>query len=71
MKKILPYLEQRILDDIIRPALTEIKTEDSGNGLTAFSNKQTLHFDILLQRIKGFYEANGGTEWNKVIKKVS
>lgn len=60
----LTYLEKKVLDDVIRPALSEEQPDHLYGRIT---RSQTLNFSALLEKLEDFYKHNGGIEWERVL----
>lgn len=58
----LTFLEKKLLDEIIRPALGPVKYDYRGSG-------QTVIFSILLSSVKEFYHRHEGpmADWHRVV----
>ncbi len=68
-REILTYLERKVLNEIVRPALSSPKN-DSLYGEKTIS--ETLDFSDLLQGIKDFYLKNNGdiSKWNYLMLEI-
>lgn len=70
-EKKISLIEQKLLEEVIRPAITTTRKKPVRTEFYIASGVgYTLHFDILLKKIKEFYKRNEGKEWNKVIIKA-
>lgn len=65
MNQLLTPLEKKILDEVVRPALTQEKPDILGSRSTT---SETLDFSKLLLGVRAFYWNNGGHEWDRVLR---
>ena len=65
-REILTHLERKLLNEVVRPALSQEKPDFLGGTQTT---SETLDFKELLSGVKRFHQANGGNpnHWHKMI----
>lgn len=68
MKDEISPLERRFIEEVLRPVIkTEFSRPQTTELYTLTGYSETLNFPDLLRKLRNWYQASGGRDWNEVV----